>query len=81
VDIKMIEITYNHKICNDTLYRKKITLGHGLPTLGQLDFISLIKEDVSREDGVIIYASYKWGFGLWRVKEKINNFIDRIRRT
>ena len=77
----MIEITYNHKICNDTLYRKKITLGHGLPTLGQLDFISLIEEDVSREDGVIIYASYKWGFGLRRVKEKIDKFIDRNRRT
>jgi len=64
----MIEIIYGHKIENDILTQKKISIGHGLPHHGQMDLISLIEEEVDMRDGTICWANMKWGF--WRKKIK-----------
>lgn len=64
----MIEIIFGHKIENKILTVNKLSIGHGLSKHGQLDFISLITEEIG-EDGVVIFAKHHWGFGFWRFKE------------
>ena len=66
----MIEISYGHKIENDILYINKISIGHGLPQHGQLDFISLIREDINMKTAEVIWATHVWGWGFWRIRRK-----------
>jgi hypothetical protein len=82
----MIEICFNHKIQNGTLFIDKLSIGHGLPTHGQLDFISLITEEYSQETGEILFATLIWGYGWWKIKNyKIiklaKTIIDKIKLT
>ena len=66
----MIEIAFNHRTKDDILFIDKLSIGHGLPEHGQLDFISFIKEESSMITGVTVYATYKWGFGWWGLKNR-----------
>ena len=50
----------------DILSVNKITIGHGLPRYGQMDFISLIREEISMKTGEILWGTYIWGYGFWR---------------
>ena len=71
----MIEIHFNHKIEHKVLSRDILSIGHGLPRHGQLDFISLITEYVALESGQqVMQACFHWGFGWWRIV----NFLKRI---
>jgi len=60
----MIEITYGHHIKRDILYQKKLSFGHGLPTHGQTDFVTLIKEEINRKTGTTIWATLVWRFSF-----------------
>lgn len=62
----MIEIHFKHRIDRidqEVLSRDVLSIGHGLPRLGQLDFISLITEYVSLENGEVLNAYYRWDLG------------------
>ena len=63
----MIEIGFNHKIVNGVLSFDKISIGHGLPTHGQIDFVTLITEEIG-QGGQCLGANWRWGFGWWRFK-------------
>lgn len=62
----MIEIAFGHKIDNVMMTVNKLSIGHGLPRHGQLDFISLITEEIV--GGEVIWATHRWGLGMWRIK-------------
>ena len=62
----MLEIIYGHKIEENFLSQKKISIGHGLPRHGQTDFITLIEEEVDMRNGIVCWATMKWHF--WRRK-------------
>jgi len=58
----MIEISYGHKIENNILYKKKISIGRGLPTYGQICLITIVEEELDLKDGVILWANMIWSF-------------------
>lgn len=53
----MIEIAYYNKKRGQ---RWVLSIGRGGPQYGQLDIISLVREDIAA--GQVIYARYIWGF-------------------
>jgi hypothetical protein len=67
----MIEIAFNHKIKDNALFIDKLLIGHGFPSYGQLDFISLTTEEFSQETGEFVWATFKWGFGWWGLKNSL----------
>ena len=69
----MIEIHFSHKIEQRILSVNILSIGHGLPQHGQLDFISMITEYVDLENGQVVNAYHRWGFGWWRVVNLWNN--------
>jgi hypothetical protein len=73
----MIEIHFNHKIEHKVLSRDILSIGHGLPQHGQLDFVTLITEYVALADGQVLTAVFRWGFGWWRVL----NYWNKLRRN
>ena len=74
----MIEIIYGHRIVEDTLHIKKISIGHGLPTYGQIDLVSLIEEEINSKSGMCTWATMKWGFGFWTIKIIYLDYKERI---
>jgi hypothetical protein len=70
----MIEICFNHKIADGVLLFDKISIGHGLPTHGQMDFITWITEEIG-QNGQCEGATWRWGFGWWRVKDFFKRWI------
>ncbi len=72
----MIEIVYGHKINGAVLTQKKLTIGNGTGTYGQIDFISLIEEEISRCSGSIEYATYKFGYlrVIYRIRKYLGGF-------
>ena len=65
----MIEIIYGHTMQGDnTLSQKKLSIGRGLPNYGQIDFITLVREDICMDDGALLWAHIIWHF--WRKSYK-----------
>ena len=69
----MIEIIFNHKRIQGGRIVDKLSLGHGIPTHGQLDFLSLITEELDSY-GRVKYAVWKWSFGWWRIKDVVKRW-------
>ena len=73
----MIEILFNHKpgVSDGYTTVDKLTIGHGTPRCGQLDFISLCTEEWYK--GIVVWTTFKWGFGWQRLKDYFYGLIDR----
>ena len=67
----MIEIIFGHRATPDSIIMKKISIGHGIPQHGQTDYITFITEEWCRKTGMILWATFHWGFGLYRLKKLI----------
>ena len=75
----MIDICFGHKIKHGVLFVNRLSIGHGLPQHGQLDFISLVIEEISLTTGEVVFASLRWGLGLWRLKRKMKPFLRKAK--
>lgn len=76
----MIEINFNHRIEQEILIVDKLSIGHGLPQHGQLDFVTLITEYVALADGQILNAVWRLGFGWWRVVQFLKRKYKGLRQ-
>ena len=56
----MIDIVFGHKITDDLVIQKRISVGYGFPCHGQIDFITLVEEDILRGTGEVVFATMKW---------------------
>jgi len=71
----MIEIIYGHVINGNFLHQKRLSIGNGLPTHGQLSYVSLVSEDIEMGTGELLWATMNWYFCDW-----IFHFRKKLKR-
>jgi len=74
---EMVEICYKHEHIGDILYQQKLSIGHGLPHHGQMDFITLISEEIEMGTGQTLWARMRWGWSMHRLRQWINKRLHR----
>uniref|UniRef100_A0A6M3JAH3 Uncharacterized protein n=1 Tax=viral metagenome TaxID=1070528 RepID=A0A6M3JAH3_9ZZZZ len=74
----MIEIIYGHKLIDEILHVDKLTIGYGLPGYSQIDFISVIHEEIDRRTGMCEWVSIKWSFDFWIFGRIFRDLQERI---
>ena len=79
----MIEICYGHKRVGNVLHVKKLSIGHGFPHHGQMDFITLIEEEIEMGTGEFLWARMIWALSFRTIRNKLQRqkgIVGRLSR-